>query len=67
MGQGNSLAHAKREVWGLSLKKLLVAPRSGRNFENHENHGLGHVEDPFGSKNRRLRCAAHNVFKRYGL
>ena len=47
MGQGNSLAHAKREVWGLSLKKVLVGSRSRRIFENHENHGLGPVWGPF--------------------
>ena len=35
----------------------------GRNFENHENHDLGHVQSPLWSKNRRLRCAAHNVLK----
>ena len=40
---------------------------SGWNFENHENHGFGRVEGPFGSKNRRGLCAAHDVFKRNGL
>ena len=63
MGQGNSLAHAKRELWGLSLKKVLVRSRSGRIFENPESPGLGHVEGPFWSKNIRFRCAAHNVLK----
>ena len=29
----------------------------------HGNHELGHVEDPLRSKNRRCRCAAHNVLK----
>ena len=41
--------------------------RRGRNFENHENHGLGHVESPFWSKNRRGPCAAHNVLKTNGM
>ena len=44
-----------------------AATRSGRNFENHENHGLGHVEGPSWSKNQRLRCAAHNVLKEIWL
>ena len=48
------------------MKKVWASLRSGRNFENHRNldfHGLGHVESPSRPKNRRFRCAAHNVLK----
>ena len=41
----------------------MSTPSSTRNFKNHENHDLGHVENPFWSKIRRVRCAAHNVLK----
>jgi len=37
--------------------------RPSRNFENHKNHGLGHVESPFWSENQRFRYAVHNVLK----
>ena len=38
----------------------------GPKFENldfHDFHDLGHVQGPFGSKNRLWACAAHNVLK----
>ena len=56
----------KRELQRFSVKKVWASSRSGRNFENRKNldfHGLGHVESPLWPKNRRLRCAAHNVLK----
>ena len=63
------MPHAKREVWGCSLKKVLVASRSGgrgpelENIDFHDFDDLGHVHGPFGSENRLWACAAHNVLK----
>ena len=47
----------------IRFQKGLARPRSGRNFENHDFHDLGHAESPLWSRNRRFRCAAHNVLK----
>ena len=47
------------------IKDTLDRGRNSENLKNRDFHGLGHVESPFWSKNRRFRCAAHNVLKNY--
>ena len=43
---GQQVTRSKNQI-----SKDLGTPRSSRNFENHENHGLEHVQSPFRLKN----------------